>query len=116
MVRVLIVTVVSSKGPPSVKDLVSLLPLVGIALVFWLLLIRPQQRRVRELGALQQSLTVGEEIILTSGVYGVVRRLEDDHARVEIAPGVEIKVARGAVGGVVRPDAASDEPTRPEES
>jgi preprotein translocase subunit YajC len=77
-----------------------LLPLVGIALLFWLFIIRPASRRQKELGRMQSSLAVGDEIVLTSGVYGSVLALEDDHVMVEIATGVVIKVARGAVGSI----------------
>jgi preprotein translocase subunit YajC len=75
--------------------------LVGIALLFWLVLIRPQVRRQRELGHMQSTLEVGDEVMLTSGVFGTVRGVDDDVAQVEIAEGVTIKVARGAVGQVV---------------
>jgi preprotein translocase subunit YajC len=77
-----------------------LLPLVGIALLFWLFIIRPAGRRQKELGRMQSSLEVGDEVVLTSGVFGTVRQLEDDHVMVEIAEGVTIKVARGAIGTV----------------
>ena len=87
------------------EGLVSLLPLVGIALLFWLLIIRPAQRRQKELGRMQSSLDVGDEVMLTSGVFGTVRSLADDHAMVEVAAGVQLKVARGAIGSVV-PQAA----------
>jgi preprotein translocase subunit YajC len=45
-------------------------------------------------------LAVGDEIVLTSGVFATVEAIEDDHVVVGIAPGVSIKVARGAVGTV----------------
>jgi preprotein translocase subunit YajC len=90
-----------------------LLPLVGIALLFWLFIIRPAGRRQKELSRMQSSLDVGDEIVLTSGVYGTVRQLEDDHVRVEIAPGVTIKVARGAVGTIgSKLDEPAGEPDR----
>ena len=50
---------------------------------------------------MQSSLTVGDEVMLTSGVFATVQSVEDDHAGVEIAPGVTIKVARGAIGSIV---------------
>lgn len=81
-------------------ELVSLLPLVGIALLFWLLIIRPASRRQKELSRMQASLEVGDEVMLTSGVYGTLRELAGEHVRVEIADGVVIKVARGAVGSI----------------
>ena len=87
--------------------MLELLPLVGIALLFWLFIIRPASRRQKELGRMQSSLSVGDEIVLTSGVYGTVREFEEGCVLVEIAPGVTIKVARGAVGTIAAKD---DEP------
>jgi preprotein translocase subunit YajC len=77
-----------------------LLPLVGIALL-WFFLIRPASRRQKDLARMQSALTVGDEVMLTSGVYGTVTAVADDHALVEVATGVAIKVARGAVGQIV---------------
>jgi len=89
---------------------VEFLPLIGIALLFWLLLIRPQAKRQRELRGMQDSLTVGNEVILTSGIYGTVREVVDDDLRVEVADGVVIRVARGAIGALKRPDTETDVP------
>ena len=90
------------------SELASLLPLVGIALLFWLLMIRPAQRRQRDLRRMQSSLTVGDEVMLTSGIYGVLRSLGDDRIDVEIAPGTVVAVARGAVGSVVSDSVDTD--------
>ena len=83
------------------QSLFPVLFLAGIALLFWLLLIRPQVRRQRELAHLQSTLEVGDEVILTSGVFATIRSLEDAVAEVEIADGVTIRVARGAIGQLV---------------
>ena len=91
------------------ESLASLLPLVGIALLFWLLLIRPAQRRQRETLRMQSAITVGDEVMLTSGIYGTVKTVVDDRFEVEVAPGVVVTVARGAVGSVVTKAEASDE-------
>jgi preprotein translocase subunit YajC len=81
-----------------------LLPLVGIALL-WFFLIRPASRRQKDLQRMQSALAVGDEVMLTSGVFGTVTAVADDHALVEVATGVVIKVARGAVGQIVtRPE------------
>jgi preprotein translocase subunit YajC len=90
-----------------VESLASLLPLVGIALLFWFLMIRPAQRRQREVRQMQSSLVVGDEVMLTSGIYGVLESLDDERVRVELAPGVVVEAARGAVGQKVSPGAAS---------
>jgi preprotein translocase subunit YajC len=80
---------------------VEFLPLIGIALLFWLLIIRPQAKRQRELREMQDSLSVGDEVLLTSGIHGVLREVGDGVLRVEVAEGVVIRVARGAVGALI---------------
>ena len=94
------------------ENLASLLPLVGIALLFWLLMIRPAQRRQRETLRMQSAIEAGDEVMLTSGIFGTVRSIVDDRFEVEIAPGVVVTIARGAVGTVVTKAELSDEPER----
>jgi preprotein translocase subunit YajC len=90
-----------------VQGLANLLPLVLIALVFWLLVVRPQRRRQQALTATQSSLEVGTEVMLNSGIYGRVASLEDATTiQVEVAPGTVLKVTRRAVARVV-PDEPS---------
>jgi len=96
--------------------------IVVIAALLWLLLVRPQARRQRELRGMQSTLEVGDEVMLTSGVFGTVRDLDEDVAQVEIADGVTIRVVRGAVGQVVHEvpaphdEAAVDNGEAPEEN
>ncbi len=97
------------------QDLTSLLPLVAIALLFWLLVIRPAQRRTKNVAQMQRALTVGDEVMLTSGIYGTIRSLEDDVIRLEVADSVVLKVVRGAVGSVVPVSDPSVPPSGPEE-
>ncbi len=77
--------------------LVSLLPFVLIAVVFWMLLIRPQRRRQMELARTQGGLEVGDEVMLGAGIVGVVATADDEFVHLEISPGVRMKVARQAV-------------------
>jgi preprotein translocase subunit YajC len=72
-----------------------------LLLAFWLLLIRPAQRRQKQQQQLLASVEVGDEIVTAGGLYGKVQALEEDELRVEIAPGVEVRIARRAVAGVV---------------
>lgn len=85
---------------PLVQDLVPVVILVAFALLMYTLLVRPQQRRQRELGAMQRALEVGDVVMLTSGVYGTLRAIDEVNAtaQLEIADGVVITVARGAIG------------------
>ena len=73
----------------------------------WFLLIRPQRRRQMESQRLLQSLAVGKEIVTAGGLYGTIMALDDDEARVKIADGVEVRIAKRAIAGVLSGD---DEP------
>jgi preprotein translocase subunit YajC len=84
----------------------TLLPFLVIIIAFWFLLIRPQQKRQRKIRELQSQLSVGEKVMLTSGIYAEVRGVGDDYVLVEIADGVTVKVARAAIGQVLPTDTA----------
>jgi preprotein translocase subunit YajC len=83
-----------------------------LLVVMWFLLIRPQRRRQVESQRLLQSLEVGKEIVTAGGLYGTITALEDDEARVRIADGVEVRIAKRAIAGVLSED---EEPEAPEE-
>ena len=75
-------------------------PLIAIALmflVFWVLIILPQQRRVRAHQALVRAIEVGDEVMTTSGLYGTIVSLDEEDATLEVAPGTVLRFARGAI-------------------
>lgn len=73
------------------------LPLL-ILPVLWLLLVRPQQRRMRAQQDLVRSLAVGDDVLTTAGIYGSIVALDEEVATVEVAEGVHLRVARMAIG------------------
>ena len=85
------------------NDLAALLPLVAILALFWFMVIRPQQRRQKDVVRLQESIQVGQHVMMSSGIYGTVVSLADDRARLEIAPGTQIDIARAAIAKVDEP-------------
>ena len=88
--------------------------IIIVAFAFlWFVLIRPQKRRQMEAARLMNTLNVGDEVLTAGGIYGEVTELEDDAVMVRIAPELEVKVARKAIGAVIpRQDAV--EPGEPE--
>lgn len=84
-----------------------LLPLLAVLVLFWLMVIRPQQRRQKAVLALQESLQVGQRVMLTSGIFGTISSLTDERIRLEIAPGQQLEVLRAAIAKV-------EDPTVPE--
>jgi preprotein translocase subunit YajC len=77
-----------------------LLPLVLLALM-WVLLVRPQQQRVRRQRELIASLEVGDDVVTAGGIVGRIVALEGDEVRLEVAPGVTLRVVRLAVNSRV---------------
>lgn len=79
--------------PPAVQ----LLVIVVILGAFWLLLMRPARNQQRAVAALQRELVVGDEVVLSSGIFGTVRSLEEGRIALEVAPGMVLTIARQAV-------------------
>ncbi len=80
------------------SQVVSVIILVVITIaVFQLMILRPQRRRTQAQQSLIATLQVGDEIMTSSGIYGVVSSIDDTVVHVEIAPKTTIKIARGAV-------------------
>ena len=82
--------------------------LVLMAGVFYLLLWRPQQRRMAATRSLQGHLELGDDVMTTSGIFGKIVELGDDDLRLEIAPGTVVRVARGAIGERLTADPEPD--------
>jgi preprotein translocase subunit YajC len=74
--------------------------LVLLALM-WFMLIRPQRRRQQEAKRMLDTIGVGKEIVTAGGLYGTVTAVDADEVRVEVADGVEVRIAKRAVAGVM---------------
>lgn len=89
-------------GPGGSAGLVmGILPWVLIFVIFYMLMIRPQQRRVKEHQAAVAAIKKGDEIITGGGIRGRVTRVSDDELEVEIAQGVKIRVVKSTVSHVL---------------
>jgi preprotein translocase subunit YajC len=80
--------------------LIQFLPLIGLVVLFYFLMIRPQQRRMKAHQAMLAGLKRGDNIVLSSGVHGKIVRVEDADVGVEIATGVTVKVRKGMISEV----------------
>ena len=69
--------------------------------VFYFILIRPQQRKVKEHQALVSALEVGDDVVTSGGIYGQVTAIDGDVLRLEVAEGVELLLAREAIAELV---------------
>jgi preprotein translocase subunit YajC len=78
--------------------------------VLWLFLVRPRQRQLRAQQRQLSAIELGDEIVTAGGFYGTVREIEDDELRVEVAPGVVVRMARRAVAGVLTEHGEAEAP------
>ncbi|MEU8149046.1 preprotein translocase subunit YajC [Nonomuraea sp. NPDC048901] len=89
----------------------SILPLILLVVVFYFLLIRPQRKRQQEATAMQNSLAPGARVMTTTGLFGTVVAVDNEDVILEVAPGIETRWVKAAIGRVVTPgDAPADEP------
>lgn len=100
----LISEALASNGAPAAQQggtMMSVLFLVLMFGAFYFLLIRPQQKRMKEHKAMVAGLAKGDEVVTAGGVLGRISELGDSYVTVEIADGVNVKVQRQAVQTVL---------------
>ena len=88
-----------SGGPAGL--LLGVLPWLLIFAIFYLLMIRPQQRRVKEHQASIAAVKKGDEVVTGGGIRGRVTKVGDDEAEVEIAQGVKVRVVKSTITHVL---------------
>ena len=75
-------------------SILGMLPLIAIFAAMYFLLLRPQRKRQKETRNLQSSLQEGDEIIMSSGLYGWISSVEENYFWVEIAKDTEVRVLK----------------------
>lgn len=88
---------------------VEFLPLLFLVVIFWFLIIRPARSRQREFLKTQSALSVGDKVMLASGIFGEIATIADGTLELRIAPETVVTVNRQAVAKVIRDaDAGTD--------
>ncbi|WP_379513997.1 preprotein translocase subunit YajC [Nonomuraea insulae] len=91
----------------------SILPLILLVVVFYFLLIRPQRKRQQEAAKMQNSLAPGSRVMTTTGLFATVVAVDNEDVVLEVAPGIETRWVKAAIGRVITPGdapAGEDEP------
>lgn len=100
-------------GGDQTSVFIQFIPLVLIFVIFWFLVIRPQQKKAKEHRAMIAALKKGDEVYTDSGIRGtIVNKVEENQTELtlEIAPKVQIRVLRARIGDMVKPGKAEDKP------
>ena len=91
---------------PQAGGMGMLVPMLLILAIFYFMMIRPQQRKQKELRKMIESLRAGAKIVFAGGLMGTIVEATEKTFKVEIAPGTVIEIARSSVTGVITPSDA----------
>ena len=99
-----IFTVAAAAEPAGASTfLIGILPWVLIFVIFYVLLIRPQQKRAKEHQAEIAAVKKGDEVITGGGLRGRVTKVSDAEVEVEIAQGVKVRAVKSTLSQVIKP-------------
>lgn len=77
------------------------IPLILMFVIFYFLLIRPQQKKAKMHKQMLSAIKKGDRVVSSGGLHGVITGISDDVVTMEIAPKVRVKVSRGSISGIV---------------
>jgi len=87
--------------PAADGGIVQFLPLFVLIIVFYFLILRPQQKRAKEQKSMIDALQKGDEVVAAGGLLGRVQKVDDNYVSVEVADGVTLNVQKSAVQTVL---------------
>ena len=79
------------------------LPIVGMVVIFWFLIIRPQMRQQKAHREKVAAVKKGDQVVTAGGLLGKVIKVDDQYAEIEIAQGVRVKAVKSTIGDIVPP-------------
>lgn len=79
----------------------AILILLAFFILAWVVLVLPRQRELKRHQKLIAELDVGEDVMMTSGIYGVIRSIDGEYVQLEIADGLEIRIAKRSIAARV---------------
>ena len=91
----------AAAAPSGAAGLTSFIPLILVFVIMYFLMIRPQQKRMKEHRAMVEAVKKGDEIVTQGGLIGKVVAVKEGEVDVEIAPGVKVRVVRATIANVV---------------
>ena len=89
-------------GAGGLGSLVSFAPLILVFIIFYILLIRPQQKKAKEHQQMLRQLKKNDEVMTSGGIYGKVIALADTVVTLEVAPNVRIRVHRPQISDILK--------------
>jgi len=84
-------------APVAAGGIMDFIPLIGLAVVFYFLVLRPQMKRGKEMKVMLAALQKGDEIVTTGGVMGRITKVGDSFISLEVAEGINLNIQKGAI-------------------
>ncbi len=86
------------------------LPIIGMILIFWFLIIRPQMKRQKEHQEKVSGLKKGDQVVTQGGLVGKIAKVDDLYVEIDLAKDVRVKAVKNTIGEVIPPggSAAND--------
>ena len=86
------------------------LSIIGMILIFWFLIIRPQMKRQKEHQQKIEAIKKGDQVVTAGGLVGKVHKVDDTYVELDIAQGVRVKAVKSTIGDIIPPggSAAND--------
>ncbi len=100
-----------AKGDGGGSGLAGLIPLLLMFVVFYFILIRPQQKQARKHQDFVKNLKMGDRVVTSGGLHGIITGMTETTVTLEIADKIKVKVTRSAIGGSSQEAAAPEAKT-----
>ena len=82
---------------------IQFLPIIGMIVIFWFLIFRPQMKKQKEHAAKIASVKRNDQVVTAGGLLGKVTKVEDDYVELELAQGVRVRAVKATLGDIVPP-------------
>lgn len=102
MLELLTAAAAAGDAPPA---WINWLPIVGMVVIFWFLIIRPQMKRQKEHQAKVSGLKKGDQVVTQGGLVGKVIKTDDVYAEIELAKDVRVKAVKSTIADLIEPGA-----------
>ena len=103
MLDILTATLAAAGAPAEPPAWLTFLPIVGMVVIFYVLLLRPQMKQQKEHREKIASVKKGDQVVTAGGLVGKVVKVDDNYAEIELAPNVRVKAVKHTIGDIIPP-------------
>ncbi|MDR2385245.1 MAG: preprotein translocase subunit YajC [Tannerella sp.] len=93
----MMLNVLLAEAPPTGGGLSFIVMMVALAIIFYFFMIRPQQKRQKDLQKAREAMKAGDKVVIAGGIHGRIKEIDGTTALVEIADGVRVRVDKASI-------------------